>query len=112
MAEYGRRGRGEEEEDEDEEDAERQPDVRKDDMLARRTGTHQKAGGAQAFNRFLPMPAARVPPPPQREPPAPPPPPAHRREAAAEPSRPKNEEYSEWNIKTARNWIGRRWGSA
>lgn len=103
LAQYGRRA-SEEEEGEGEE--ERQPDLRKDDMLARRTGTHQKSGGVQAFNRFLPMPGSKAQP--QKES-------THNGHAprkevvAVDGNRPRTEGYSEWNIKTARNWIGQRW---
>lgn len=103
LAQYERRAPEEEEEEGEEE---RQPDLRKDDMLARRTGTHQKSGGVQAFNRFLPTPASKAQP--QRESPqnghAP------RKEVVSmEGNRARTEGYSEWNIKTARNWIGQRW---
>ncbi|XP_047672107.1 LIM and calponin homology domains-containing protein 1a isoform X5 [Tachysurus fulvidraco] len=46
------------EEEEEEEEKERQPDLQKDDMMARRTGTFQKASG-NAFNRFLPLPGTK-----------------------------------------------------
>lgn len=46
------------EEEEEEEETERQPDLKKDDMMARRTGAFQKAGG-KVYNRFLPLPSSR-----------------------------------------------------
>ncbi|XP_060720474.1 LIM and calponin homology domains-containing protein 1a isoform X2 [Tachysurus vachellii] len=46
------------EEEEEEEEKERQPDLQKDDMMARRTGTFQKASG-NVFNRFLPLPGTK-----------------------------------------------------
>ncbi|XP_064190931.1 uncharacterized protein LOC135254574 [Anguilla rostrata] len=51
----------EEEEEEDEEAGERegkQPDLEKDDMLARRTGAFQKQSGGPSFSRFLPQPVS------------------------------------------------------
>ncbi|KAM6971933.1 uncharacterized protein FYW47_004086 [Aplochiton taeniatus] len=56
LAQYERRA----EEEEDEEEDRRSPDIRKDDMMARRTGAFQKLGVAAAtFNRFLPLPASK-----------------------------------------------------
>ncbi|XP_051557816.1 LIM and calponin homology domains-containing protein 1a isoform X3 [Myxocyprinus asiaticus] len=40
------------------EDEEREPDVEKDDMLARRTGAFQKAAKGTTYNRFLPQPGS------------------------------------------------------
>ncbi|XP_039607294.1 LIM and calponin homology domains-containing protein 1-like isoform X10 [Polypterus senegalus] len=45
-------------EDSDEEEEERLPNLEKDDMLARRTGTFQKQNMNPVFNKFLPMPAS------------------------------------------------------
>ena len=102
LAQYGRRNPEEEEEEEAAE--EKQPDLQKDDMLTRRTGAFQKA--SSAYNRFLPMPGSR--PLPQRE--SSQNGHAARREGGMEGNRPRTEGYSEWNIKTTRNWIGQRWG--
>ncbi|XP_058240612.1 LIM and calponin homology domains-containing protein 1a isoform X2 [Hemibagrus wyckioides] len=46
------------EEEEEEEEKERQPDLQKDDMMARRTGAFQKASG-KGYNRFLPLPGSK-----------------------------------------------------
>ncbi|KAB5518498.1 hypothetical protein PHYPO_G00166700 [Pangasianodon hypophthalmus] len=46
------------EEEEEEEEKERQPDLKKDDMMARRTGVFQKASG-NVYNRFLPLPSSK-----------------------------------------------------
>ncbi|KAK1175586.1 hypothetical protein AOXY_G257 [Acipenser oxyrinchus oxyrinchus] len=40
---------------------EKQPDPKKDDMLARRTGAFQKTSSSPSFNKFLPMPASLQP---------------------------------------------------
>ncbi|CAN9510251.1 unnamed protein product [Ophioblennius macclurei] len=49
-----------EEEERDEEDEERIPDLRKDDMMARRTGVfHKQNTAAATYNRFLPLPASQ-----------------------------------------------------
>ncbi|XP_043093249.1 LIM and calponin homology domains-containing protein 1a isoform X3 [Puntigrus tetrazona] len=48
-----------EEDEEEEEEKERQPDIEKDDMLARRTGAFPKPGSGTSFNRFLPQPASK-----------------------------------------------------
>ncbi|MCJ8749203.1 hypothetical protein PDJAM_G00173680, partial [Pangasius djambal] len=45
------------EEEEEEEEKERQPDLKKDDMMARRTGVFQKASGN--VYRFLPLPGSK-----------------------------------------------------
>ncbi|XP_062407395.1 LIM and calponin homology domains-containing protein 1-like [Sardina pilchardus] len=110
LAQYGRRVPDEREEEgrEEEEEEERQPDVRKDDMLARRTAAQQKSGGVQAHNRFLPMPGGAKAQPPRD---AAQNGHAQRRMVTIVGNRPKPEaatEYSEWNIKTTRNWIGQR----
>ncbi|XP_027139139.1 LIM and calponin homology domains-containing protein 1a isoform X6 [Larimichthys crocea] len=56
LAQYERRT--EEEEDEDEE--EKIPDLRKDDMMARRTGVfHKQSTATGTYNRFLPLPASK-----------------------------------------------------
>ncbi|TRY94472.1 hypothetical protein DNTS_004614 [Danionella cerebrum] len=47
------------EEDEEDEGDERQPDVEKDDMLARRTRAFQKKTSAPSFNKFLPLPGSK-----------------------------------------------------
>ncbi|XP_051982295.1 LIM and calponin homology domains-containing protein 1-like [Xyrauchen texanus] len=41
------------------EDEEREPDIEKDDMLARRTGAFQKASKGTSYNRFLPQPGSK-----------------------------------------------------
>ncbi|KAK3507489.1 hypothetical protein QTP70_027016 [Hemibagrus guttatus] len=46
------------EEEEEEEEKEKQPDLQKDDMMARRTGAFQKASG-KAYSRFLPLPGSK-----------------------------------------------------
>ncbi|XP_053533620.1 LIM and calponin homology domains-containing protein 1a isoform X3 [Ictalurus punctatus] len=46
------------EEEEEEEEKERQPDVKKDDMMARRTGQFQKASG-KVYYQFLPLPGSK-----------------------------------------------------
>ncbi|KAK1792589.1 hypothetical protein P4O66_012518, partial [Electrophorus voltai] len=47
------------EEEEEEEEQERQPDLEKDDMMARRTGAFQRASGGKVHNRFLPVPGGK-----------------------------------------------------
>ncbi|XP_051561404.1 LIM and calponin homology domains-containing protein 1-like isoform X3 [Myxocyprinus asiaticus] len=44
---------------EGEEEEEKQPDVEKDDMLARRTGVFQKPATGTSYNRFLPQPGSK-----------------------------------------------------
>ncbi|XP_035385793.1 LIM and calponin homology domains-containing protein 1a isoform X14 [Electrophorus electricus] len=47
------------EEEEEEEEQERQPDLEKDDMMARRTGAFQRASGGKVHNWFLPVPGGK-----------------------------------------------------
>ncbi|KAL7855751.1 hypothetical protein AOLI_G00193550 [Acnodon oligacanthus] len=47
------------EENEEEEEKERQPDIQKDDMMARRTGTFQKGMSGTSYNNFLPLPGSK-----------------------------------------------------
>uniref|UniRef100_A0A3B1JFP2 LIM and calponin homology domains 1a n=1 Tax=Astyanax mexicanus TaxID=7994 RepID=A0A3B1JFP2_ASTMX len=49
----------EEEEEEEENEKDRQPDVEKDDMMARRTGLFQKGMSGTSYNQFLPLPGTR-----------------------------------------------------
>ncbi|XP_061840038.1 LIM and calponin homology domains-containing protein 1a isoform X4 [Nerophis lumbriciformis] len=50
----------EQEEEEEEDEEERTPDVRKDDMMARRTGVfHKQSASAASYNHFLPLPASK-----------------------------------------------------
>uniref|UniRef100_A0A672ZSJ6 LIM and calponin homology domains 1a n=1 Tax=Sphaeramia orbicularis TaxID=375764 RepID=A0A672ZSJ6_9TELE len=57
FAQYVRRT---EEEEEDEEEEERIPDLRKDDMMARRTGVfHKQSSATVSYNRFLPLPRSK-----------------------------------------------------
>ncbi|XP_061883103.1 LIM and calponin homology domains-containing protein 1a isoform X6 [Entelurus aequoreus] len=52
--------RMEEEQEEEENEEERTPDVRKDDMMARRTGVfHKQSASAASYNHFLPLPASK-----------------------------------------------------
>ncbi|XP_062865278.1 LIM and calponin homology domains-containing protein 1a isoform X6 [Trichomycterus rosablanca] len=53
------KARDEEDEEEDEEEKGRQPDLEKDDMMARRTGAFQKGTGGGSHSRFLPLPGAK-----------------------------------------------------
>ncbi|XP_061768450.1 LIM and calponin homology domains-containing protein 1a isoform X3 [Nerophis ophidion] len=49
-----------EEQEEEENEEERTPDVRKDDMMARRTGVfHKQSTSAASYNHFLPLPASK-----------------------------------------------------
>ncbi|KAL7841504.1 hypothetical protein SRHO_G00251950 [Serrasalmus rhombeus] len=47
------------EENEEEEEKERQPDIQKDDMMARRTGAFQKGMNGTSHNHFLPLPSSK-----------------------------------------------------
>ncbi|XP_076846758.1 LIM and calponin homology domains-containing protein 1a isoform X4 [Brachyhypopomus gauderio] len=47
------------EEEEEEEERERQPDLQKDDMMARRTGAFQKTAGGKTRTQFLPLPGKK-----------------------------------------------------
>lgn len=83
------------EEEEEEEEKERQPDLQKDDMMARRTGTFQKASG-KAFNRFLPLPGTKK----------------ETHPADSVPNDSKSEardSFLDRNIKTKRFKVGQRW---
>ncbi|XP_016415538.1 LIM and calponin homology domains-containing protein 1-like [Sinocyclocheilus rhinocerous] len=53
--ELAEKAKDEREDDEEDEEEERQPDIEKDDMLARRTGTFQKPANGTSYNRFLPQ---------------------------------------------------------
>ncbi len=53
--ELAEKAKNEREDDEEDEEEERQPDIEKDDMLARRTGAFQKPGSGTSYNRFLPQ---------------------------------------------------------
>lgn len=86
-----------EDDDEEDEEEERQPDIEKDDMLARRTGAFQKPGSGTSYNRFLPQPCSK-------------------REGATEASLAqkgtsgeRDLQYLERSIKTKRTKIGQRW---
>ena len=58
LAQYERRATEEEEDEEEEE--ERIPDLRKDDMMARRTGVfHKQSTTTVTYNRFLPLPSTK-----------------------------------------------------
>ncbi|KAG1956624.1 LIM and calponiny domains-containing protein [Pimephales promelas] len=48
-----------EDDEEDEEEEESQPDIEKDDMLARRTGAFLKPASGTSYNRFLPQPSSK-----------------------------------------------------
>uniref|UniRef100_A0A8C2FUB1 LIM and calponin homology domains 1a n=1 Tax=Cyprinus carpio TaxID=7962 RepID=A0A8C2FUB1_CYPCA len=48
-----------EREDDEEDEEEKQPDIEKDDMLARRTGALQKPASRTSYNRFLPHPGSK-----------------------------------------------------
>ncbi|XP_049900716.1 LIM and calponin homology domains-containing protein 1-like isoform X3 [Epinephelus moara] len=55
LAQYEQRA-----EEEDEEEEERIPDLRKDDMMARRTGVfHKQSASTVTYNRFLPLPSTK-----------------------------------------------------
>lgn len=48
------------EEEDEEEEEERIPDLRKDDMMARRTGVfHKQSASTSIYHRFLPLPATK-----------------------------------------------------
>ncbi|XP_016299598.1 LIM and calponin homology domains-containing protein 1-like isoform X2 [Sinocyclocheilus anshuiensis] len=53
--ELAEKAKDEREDDEEDEEEERQPDIEKDDMLARRTGAFQKPASGTSYNRFLPQ---------------------------------------------------------
>ncbi|XP_058628749.1 LIM and calponin homology domains-containing protein 1a isoform X10 [Onychostoma macrolepis] len=57
--ELAEKAKNEMEDDEEDEEEERQPDIEKDDMLARRTGAFQKPGSGTSYNRFLPQPRSK-----------------------------------------------------
>lgn len=96
------KAKDERDDDEDEEGEERQPDVEKDDMLARRTGAFPKTSKGMSYNRFLPQPGTK-------------------REVSAAASSAQREssqmgmsgerelQYLERNVKTKRTRIGQRW---
>jgi len=48
-----------EDDEEDDEEEESQPDIEKDDMLARRTGAFLKPASGTSYNRFLPQPSSK-----------------------------------------------------
>lgn len=100
--ELDKKAKDEREDDEEDEEEERQPDVEKDDMLARRTGAFQKPASGTSYNRFLPQPSSK-------------------REGAVGASitqkgsiqmgmsGDRDFQYLERNIKTKRTKIGQRW---
>ncbi|XP_067297939.1 LIM and calponin homology domains-containing protein 1a isoform X2 [Pseudorasbora parva] len=57
--ELDKKAKDEREDNEEDEQEERQPDIEKDDMLARRTGAYQKPASGTSYNRFLPLPASK-----------------------------------------------------
>ncbi|XP_056316703.1 LIM and calponin homology domains-containing protein 1a isoform X4 [Danio aesculapii] len=57
--ELAEKAKDEKEDDEEDEAVERQPDIEKDDMLARRTRAFQKTGNGTSFNQFLPLPGSK-----------------------------------------------------
>ncbi|XP_026059705.1 LIM and calponin homology domains-containing protein 1a isoform X2 [Carassius auratus] len=57
--ELAEKAKDEREADEEDEEEERQPDIEKDDMLARRTGALQKPASGTSYNRFLPQPGSK-----------------------------------------------------
>uniref|UniRef100_A0A9J8B8E3 LIM and calponin homology domains 1a n=1 Tax=Cyprinus carpio carpio TaxID=630221 RepID=A0A9J8B8E3_CYPCA len=57
--ELAEKAKDEREDDEEDEEEERQPDIEKDDMLARRTGALQKPASGTSYNRFLPHPGSK-----------------------------------------------------
>lgn len=89
--------------DEDEDDEEeRQLDIEKDDMMARRTGAFQKSARGVTYNRFLPLPGSKK----------------DINTAASSAQKGSNQmgmsgerdlQYLERNIKTKRTKIGQRW---
>lgn len=87
------------EEDEEEEEKDRQPDLEKDDMMARRAGTFQKGMGGASHNRFLPLPASK------RDTPG------FGQTDSSHPSRgtARDPQMLERNITTKRYKIGQRW---
>ncbi|ROI16023.1 LIM and calponin homology domains-containing protein 1, partial [Anabarilius grahami] len=58
--ELDKKAKDEREDDEEDGEEERQPDVEKDDMLARRTGAFQKPASGTTYNRFLPQPCSKI----------------------------------------------------
>lgn len=95
--ELAEKANNEREDDEEDEEEERQPDIEKDDMLARRTGVFQKPGSGTSYNRFLPQPGFK-------------------REGATAASLAqkgtsgeRDLQYLERSIKTKRTKIGQRW---
>lgn len=80
------------EEEEEEEEKERQPDLKKDDMMARRTGVFQNAGG-KVRNRFLPLPGSKK----------------ETRPAVSAQEESTGDPFMERNIKTKRFKVGQRW---
>lgn len=96
------KAKDERDDDEEDEEEDRQPDIAKDDMLARRTGAFQKTSWGMSYNRFLPQPASK------------------KEVTAAASSAQKGStqmgmsgerdlQYLERNIKTKRTRIGQRW---
>ncbi|XP_053336153.1 LIM and calponin homology domains-containing protein 1a [Clarias gariepinus] len=79
------------EEEEEEEEKERQPDLKKDDMMARRTGVFQNAGG-KVRNRFLPLPGSKK----------------ETRPAVSAQEESTGDPFMERNIKTKRFKVGQR----
>ncbi|XP_068076071.2 LIM and calponin homology domains-containing protein 1a isoform X4 [Danio rerio] len=53
------KAKDEKDDDEEDEAEERQPDIEKDDMLARRTRAFKKTAGGTSFNQFLPLPGSK-----------------------------------------------------
>ncbi|XP_073697892.1 uncharacterized protein [Garra rufa] len=97
--ELAEKAKDERDNDEEDEEEERQPNIEKDDMLARRTGAYQKAASGTSFNRFLPQPGSK------------------REDATAASlaqkgkmglSGDRDPQYLERNIKTKRTMIGQR----
>lgn len=83
------------EEQEEAEEKERQPDLKKDDMMARRTGVFQKAS-VKVHNQFLPMPRSK------KE--------THPDELVQKDSKSVSRDpFLDRNIKTKRFKVGQRW---
>ncbi|XP_077060941.1 LIM and calponin homology domains-containing protein 1a isoform X5 [Siphateles boraxobius] len=57
--ELDKKAKDEREDDEEDEKEESQPDIEKDDMLARRTGAFLKPASGTSYNRFLPQPNSK-----------------------------------------------------
>ncbi|KAK7161966.1 hypothetical protein R3I94_004587 [Phoxinus phoxinus] len=57
--ELDKKAKDEREDDEEDEEEEGQPDLEKDDMLARRTGAFLKPASGRSYNRFLPQPSSK-----------------------------------------------------